>query len=401
MAHAHGSAGAIAAPVRGFHRARHLRRRRGDRRAGRARDDARADTHGVGDAPGGRTIRARAGGRNDEAIVDGTATSCDARSGPAYPSSLGTDSGATPHGRNLRSSPHGAVRDGAARYVLRAATSGAAELLGSGRRPGRRGREGRRPGRRRGDPLALADLPGRVRAVIQHGRLVSGAWPVATARIQRQPESSLPLDIPPYAYISCHAITYVVIPSPDVARPTACPTDAARRGIPRPPARRGRRRRPRSARRGHVHRCDRSDGRLGEARGGRRRSSPCQRPRRWPERRPPRHPHPRSRRMRTHVRRRRTTTSRQHGLANTSGAHAGDLPNLEVNSAGRPPRPSPTGSRSGRRRDAVRRERQRVHHPCERGRSADRCHERQQRRLGSPARSSRPWPPGPTDDAAR
>ena len=105
---------------------------------------------------------------------------------------FGTDSGATPHGRNLEELALMEQCGMAPLDVLRAATSGAAELLGIGAEAGTI-----EVGKVadlvvvEGDPLALADLPGRVRAVIQHGRLVSGAWPaVATAPIRRQPESS-------------------------------------------------------------------------------------------------------------------------------------------------------------------------------------------------------------------
>ena len=76
----------------------------------------------------------------------------------------------------------------------------------------------------------------------------------------------------------------------------------------------------------------------------------------------------------------------QHGLLNPSGAHAGDLPNLIVN-------PDGVGRLTGVTDgvtitagpttlfdDTPGRGRQRVHHPRQRGRSADRRDERQQRR---------------------
>ena len=104
--------------------------------------------------------------RNDDGRSStGTATSCDARSGPAYPSSSAPDSGATPHGRNLEELALMEQCGMAPLDVLRAATSGAAELLGIGAEAGTI-----EVGKVadlvvvEGDPLALADLPGRVRA---------------------------------------------------------------------------------------------------------------------------------------------------------------------------------------------------------------------------------------------
>jgi imidazolonepropionase-like amidohydrolase len=89
---------------------------------------------------------------------------------------MGTDSGVTPHGRNLAELELMAAGGMPAAEVLRAATSSAAELLGVDGELGTL-----EPGKRAdvvavdGDPLELATLPGRVAAVWQDGRLVAGS----------------------------------------------------------------------------------------------------------------------------------------------------------------------------------------------------------------------------------
>jgi imidazolonepropionase-like amidohydrolase len=94
---------------------------------------------------------------------------------------MGTDSGVTPHGQNLRElalMAEGGLSPG---DVLVAATRNAAELLGVDGELGTI-----EPGKRAdlvvvdGDPYAFADLSDRIRAVYQDGRLVSGGVALAT-----------------------------------------------------------------------------------------------------------------------------------------------------------------------------------------------------------------------------
>jgi imidazolonepropionase-like amidohydrolase len=88
---------------------------------------------------------------------------------------MGTDSGVTPHGRNLAELELTAKGGMAPAAVLRATTAAAAELLGLEAELGTV-----EPGKRAdlvvvdGDPFELATLPDRVVAVYQDGRLVSG-----------------------------------------------------------------------------------------------------------------------------------------------------------------------------------------------------------------------------------
>jgi imidazolonepropionase-like amidohydrolase len=88
---------------------------------------------------------------------------------------MGTDSGVTPHGRNLAELELMAKGGMEPAEVLRAATSSAAELMGLQDELGTL-----EPGRRAdlvvvdGDPYALASLPDRIAAVFQDGRLVAG-----------------------------------------------------------------------------------------------------------------------------------------------------------------------------------------------------------------------------------
>ena len=88
---------------------------------------------------------------------------------------MGTDSGVTPHGQNLRELPLMAGCGMTPEQVLHATTLSAARLLGVDRELG-----SLEPGKRAdlviidGDALALDDLDRRVRAVYQDGRLVSG-----------------------------------------------------------------------------------------------------------------------------------------------------------------------------------------------------------------------------------
>jgi imidazolonepropionase-like amidohydrolase len=95
---------------------------------------------------------------------------------------MGTDSGVTPHGRNLAELELMAKGGMAPAQVLAATTSSAAELLGLADQLGTL-----EPGKRAdlvvvdGDPFELATLPDRVVAVFQDGRLVAGPWP-ASAR---------------------------------------------------------------------------------------------------------------------------------------------------------------------------------------------------------------------------
>jgi len=88
---------------------------------------------------------------------------------------MGTDSGVTPHGRNLAELELMAKGGMTAAQVLAATTSSAAELLGVAGELGTL-----EPGKRAdvvvvdGDPFELATLPERIAAVVQDGRLVSG-----------------------------------------------------------------------------------------------------------------------------------------------------------------------------------------------------------------------------------
>jgi imidazolonepropionase-like amidohydrolase len=89
---------------------------------------------------------------------------------------MGTDSGVTPHGRNLAELELMAKGGMAPGQVLAAATSSAAALLGLDGELGTL-----EPGKRAdlvvvdGDPFELATLPDRVAAVVQDGRLVAGS----------------------------------------------------------------------------------------------------------------------------------------------------------------------------------------------------------------------------------
>jgi imidazolonepropionase-like amidohydrolase len=89
---------------------------------------------------------------------------------------LGTDSGVTPHGRNLAELELMAKGGMSPAQALAAATSSAAELLGVAGELGTL-----EPGKRAdvvvvdGDPFELATVGDRVAAVIKDGRLVSGA----------------------------------------------------------------------------------------------------------------------------------------------------------------------------------------------------------------------------------
>jgi imidazolonepropionase-like amidohydrolase len=88
---------------------------------------------------------------------------------------MGTDSGVTPHGRNLAELELMAKGGMTPAQVLAATTSSAAELLGVAAELGTL-----EPGKRAdvvvvdGDPFELATLPERIAAVVQDGRLVSG-----------------------------------------------------------------------------------------------------------------------------------------------------------------------------------------------------------------------------------
>jgi imidazolonepropionase-like amidohydrolase len=88
---------------------------------------------------------------------------------------MGTDSGVTPHGRNLAELELMAKGGLAPGQALAAATSSAAELLGLAGELGTL-----EPGKRAdvvvvdGDPFELATLPDRIAAVVKDGRLVAG-----------------------------------------------------------------------------------------------------------------------------------------------------------------------------------------------------------------------------------
>jgi imidazolonepropionase-like amidohydrolase len=88
---------------------------------------------------------------------------------------MGTDSGVTPHGRNLAELELMAKGGMTPAQVLAATTSGAAELLGVADELGTL-----EAGKRAdlvvvdGDPFELATLGDRIAAVIQDGRLVAG-----------------------------------------------------------------------------------------------------------------------------------------------------------------------------------------------------------------------------------
>ena len=88
---------------------------------------------------------------------------------------MGTDSGITPHGRNLAELELMAKGGMTPAQVLAATTSVAAELLGLSDELGTL-----EPGKRAdvvvvdGDPFELATLPDRVAAVVKDGRLVAG-----------------------------------------------------------------------------------------------------------------------------------------------------------------------------------------------------------------------------------
>ena len=89
---------------------------------------------------------------------------------------MGTDSGVTPHGRNLRELVLMAEGGMSPAEVLVATTRTSAELLGLDRELGTI-----EPGKRAdlvvvdGDPFAFETLPERIAAVFQDGRLVAGA----------------------------------------------------------------------------------------------------------------------------------------------------------------------------------------------------------------------------------
>jgi len=88
---------------------------------------------------------------------------------------MGTDSGVTPHGRNLAELELMAQGGMAPAAVLHATTASAAALMGLEAELGTL-----EPGKRAdlvavdGDPFELATLPDRVAAVWQDGRLVAG-----------------------------------------------------------------------------------------------------------------------------------------------------------------------------------------------------------------------------------
>ncbi|HEX8929746.1 MAG TPA: amidohydrolase family protein, partial [Actinomycetota bacterium] len=88
---------------------------------------------------------------------------------------MGTDSGVTPHGRNLAELELMAKGGMAPAAALQAATASAAALMGLEAELGTL-----EPGKRAdvvavdGDPFELATLPDRVAAVWQDGRLVAG-----------------------------------------------------------------------------------------------------------------------------------------------------------------------------------------------------------------------------------
>jgi imidazolonepropionase-like amidohydrolase len=91
---------------------------------------------------------------------------------------MGTDSGVTPHGRNLAELELMAKGGMTPAQVLAATTSSAAELLGVADELGTL-----EPGKRAdvvvvvvvdGDPFELATVGERIAAVVQDGRLVSG-----------------------------------------------------------------------------------------------------------------------------------------------------------------------------------------------------------------------------------
>src|SRR5262249_20938471 len=89
---------------------------------------------------------------------------------------MGTDSGGSPHGENLAELPLLAECGMAPAQALHAGTLSAAELLGLADQLG-----SVEPGKRadlvlvEGDPLDLATLGKRIRAVYMDGRLVSGS----------------------------------------------------------------------------------------------------------------------------------------------------------------------------------------------------------------------------------
>jgi len=89
---------------------------------------------------------------------------------------MGTDSGVSPHGQNLRELVLMAAGGMTPAEVLVATTRTAAELMGMDDELGTI-----EPGKRAdlvvvdGDPFAFDTLPGRIAAVYQDGRLVSGA----------------------------------------------------------------------------------------------------------------------------------------------------------------------------------------------------------------------------------
>jgi imidazolonepropionase-like amidohydrolase len=91
---------------------------------------------------------------------------------------MGTDSGVTPHGQNLRELELMAAGGMAPDAILRATTSSAAELMGLGDELG-----SLEPGKRAdlvvvdGDPFDFTRLGERVSAVYRDGQLVSGAAP--------------------------------------------------------------------------------------------------------------------------------------------------------------------------------------------------------------------------------
>jgi imidazolonepropionase-like amidohydrolase len=95
---------------------------------------------------------------------------------------MGTDSGVTPHGRNLAELELMAKGGMAPAEVLAATTSSAAELLGVAGELGTL-----EPGKRAdvvvvdGDPFELATLPERIAAVVKDGRLVAGHVGTVTA----------------------------------------------------------------------------------------------------------------------------------------------------------------------------------------------------------------------------
>ncbi len=94
---------------------------------------------------------------------------------------MGTDSGVTPHGRNLKELVLMEAGGMAPVDVLLATTRSAAELMGLADEAG-----SLEPGKRAdlvvvdGDPFAFADLPQRIRSVYKSGALVAGVAPATS-----------------------------------------------------------------------------------------------------------------------------------------------------------------------------------------------------------------------------